>query len=100
MRSHACNSKAIHRTRLNSGAANAASIGAAACAAEAGTDLDVTVQELSRVHVLQGFEQLVHDVLFVHVLQDVCADDGVEVRLHVLEHQVQVPVVFCFENVE
>lgn len=42
------------------------------------------------MHVLEGAEDLVHDVLLVHLLQDVGTDDGMQVRLHVLKHQVDV----------
>jgi hypothetical protein len=58
------------------------------------------VEELRRVHVLEGAEDLVHDVLLVDLLQNVGADDGVQVGLHVLEHQVDVAVVLGLEDVE
>jgi len=34
------------------------------------------------VHVLEGLEELVDDVLLVNVLQDIGSDDGVEIRLY------------------
>jgi hypothetical protein len=46
-----------------------------------GTYLDVTMKQLPGMHVLEGFEQLVHDVLFVHLLEDVSPNDRVQVRL-------------------
>jgi hypothetical protein len=52
------------------------------------------------VHVLERLEELVHDVLLVHLLQDVGADHGVQVGLHVLEHQVYVLVVLRAQHVE
>lgn len=47
-----------------------------------------------------GGDVLVEDVLFVDCLHDVCADDCVEVGLHEVEHQVDVLVVLCLEDVE
>ena len=34
---------------------------------------------------LEGLEQLVHDVLLVHVLQDIGANDVVQIGVHVSE---------------
>ena len=56
-------------------------------------DLYVAVQELSRVHILQCFKELVHNVLLVDFLQDVGSDDRVQVCLHKVENQVDVPVI-------
>ena len=61
--------------------------------------LDVAVEQLSAVHVLERPEQLVHDELLVDVLQDVGPDDRMQVRLHVLEHQVDVPVILRFQHI-
>ena len=58
------------------------------------------MQQLARVHVLERPEELVHDVLLVHVLQDVGTDHGVQVGLHVLKDQVQVAVVLGLEHVQ
>ncbi len=35
------------------------------------------MQQLPRVHVLERLEELVHDVLLVDLLQDVCSDNSV-----------------------
>ena len=47
----------------------------------------------------ERLKALVHDVLLVDLLQDVGADDRVQVRLHVLEDQVDVAVIVRFEHV-
>ena len=60
--------------------------------------LDVSVQQIGRVHEFEGLEQLPHDVLLVDVLQDVGADRGVQVRLHVLKCEVKVAVVIGLEH--
>ena len=44
-------------------------------------DLHVAVNDLARVHVLDGLKKLVNDEALVDVLEDVGADDGVEVSL-------------------
>lgn len=50
--------------------------------------------------VLETAEDLVHDILFVDFFEDVGPDDSVEVGFHVFKDEVDVTVVFCFENVE
>ena len=46
-------------------------------------------------------EQLVHDVLSVDPLEDVSLlDDVVQVRLHELEHQVEVLVIRCSVDIQ
>ena len=46
-------------------------------------------------------EQLIHDVLSVDPLEDVSLlDDVVQVRLHELEHQVEVLVVCCSVDIQ
>ena len=52
------------------------------------------MQQSARVAVLEGLERLVDDELLVHRLQDVRAEDRVQVRLHEIEDQVDIPVVF------
>lgn len=42
-----------------------------------------------------GSKQLPHDVLFVHVLKDICPDDCMQVCFHEVEDQVNIPVVLC-----
>ena len=41
--------------------------------------LHITMNHVRRVHELKSTEQLVHDVLFVYILKDICANDSVEV---------------------
>lgn len=57
------------------------------------TRLQITVQEIGRVHVLQTLETLVYDVLLVYVLKDVCSNDRMEIRVHEVENEVDVPIV-------
>lgn len=45
-------------------------------------------------------EVLVQDILLVDRLHDVGPNDGVEVGLHEIEHQVDVLVVLSFEDIE
>ena len=51
------------------------------------------------VEVFQGLQQLVDDVLVVHVLQQIRPDHGVEIRLHVLEDEVDVQIVLRADHV-
>lgn len=43
---------------------------------------------------------LIEYVLFVYAFHDVSPDDGVEVGLHEIEHQVDVLIVLCLEDVQ
>jgi hypothetical protein len=45
-------------------------------------------------------QELVDDVLLVNLFQNAGADHGVQVRLHVLEGQVDVDIVVRLENIE
>jgi hypothetical protein len=54
---------------------------------------EISVDHVARVNVLDSFEELVHDVLLMDVLQDALFDDVVQVGLHVLEAEVDVAVV-------
>ena len=52
------------------------------------------------MHVLQGLEELIHDVLFVYLLKDVGSNHSMQISLHVLKYKVDVPVIFCFQYVQ
>ena len=61
----------------------------------------VPVDDVARVQVLRGAEQLVHDVALVNILQDVALPNHVvEVRVHELEDQVEVAVILRPMDVE
>mmetsp|Transcript_53348 Transcript_53348/g.108529 ORF Transcript_53348/g.108529 Transcript_53348/m.108529 type:complete len:356 (+) Transcript_53348:57-1124(+) len=62
--------------------------------------LDVPVEQLCSVHVVQRLQQLVAHILLVDVLQDVGADDVVQIRFHIVEHKVDVLVVLRTDNVQ
>jgi hypothetical protein len=51
------------------------------------------------VHVLEAFEYLVDNVLLVDVLENVGADDRVQVCVHEVEDQVDVSVVLGADHV-
>ena len=40
---------------------------------------EISMDELPRMHVLQRFENLVHDVLSMDFLQDACSDHDVQI---------------------
>jgi len=52
------------------------------------------VKQIGGVHVLQALQDLIDDILLVDVFEDVGSDDGVEVSVHEVEHQVDVSVIF------
>ena len=51
------------------------------------------------MHILQSAEELIHDVGFVDVLQYVCPDDSMQVRLHVIKNEVYILVILSLEHV-
>ena len=52
------------------------------------------MKQVGGVHVLQALQDLIDDILLVDVFEDVGSDDGVEVSVHEVEHQVDVSVIF------
>jgi hypothetical protein len=58
------------------------------------------VDDVGGVDVLEAFEDLVDDELFVDFFEDVAADDGVEVDFDELEDEVDVVGVLGFDDVE
>ena len=56
--------------------------------------LQVSVQQISRMHELQALQVLVDDVLLVDVLEDVSSDDGMQVSIHEVKDQVNITIVF------
>jgi hypothetical protein len=51
------------------------------------------------MHILKAFEYLVDDVLLVDILEDVCANHSVQIRVHEVEHQVDVAVIFSAHHI-
>lgn len=58
------------------------------------TGLQVAVEKIRRVHVLEALKYLIDDVLLVDILQNVGADHSMQVRVHEVEDQVDVAIVF------
>lgn len=52
------------------------------------------------MHVLERFDQLIHDILFVNFFQDIGPNDCMKVSFHVLEDEVQVTIVFGLEHIQ
>ena len=61
--------------------------------------LDVAMEQTSRVHVLERFEQLIDNVLLVDILKDIAADRRVQVGLHELEDDIDIAVVLRLQHV-
>lgn len=51
------------------------------------------------MHVLQTFEDLINNILLMNVLKDVSSDNSVQIRVHEVENQVDVSVIFCTNDV-
>lgn len=47
---------------------------------------------------LDSSKKLPHDILLVHVLQNVCADHSMQIGFHVIKNKVYVPVILCLVN--
>jgi len=57
------------------------------------------MKEVGRVHVLEALEALVDDVLLVDIFQNVGSDDGVQVGVHEVEHEVDISIVLSSDYV-
>ena len=56
--------------------------------------LEITMQKISRVHVLETLQALVNDVLLVDIFQDVRSNDGMQVSVHKVEDKIDVAIIF------
>lgn len=59
------------------------------------------------MHVLECLEELIDDELLMDLLEDAGANDHVQIYvemritcLHVVEHQVEIFVILCFDYIE
>jgi hypothetical protein len=55
--------------------------------------LQVSVEQVSGVHILEAFQALVNNVLLVDILKDICSDNGMEICVHKVEDQVDIAVI-------
>ena len=51
------------------------------------------------MHVLQALEHLVDDILLMDVFEDVSSNDGVKIRVHKVEDEVNVAIIFSSDDV-
>lgn len=51
------------------------------------------MEQVGRVHIFQTFDGLVNDVLFVDVLKNVSSDNGMQICVHEVEYEVNIPIV-------
>ena len=51
------------------------------------------------MHKLHAFENLVDNILLVDVLKDVGSNDCVQIRVHEVEHEINVSVIFSTNHV-
>ena len=61
---------------------------------------EVTMKNISRVEILETFQYLVDDVLFVDVFENVSSDDSVHVDFHGIEYQVNIFIVLGSDYIE
>ena len=61
--------------------------------------LQVSVQQVYRVHVFQALEYLVDDILLVDVFENVGTDHCVQVSIHEVEDEVDVTIVLSSDYV-
>ena len=58
------------------------------------------MENISRVEILETFQDLVDDVLFVDLFENVSSDDSVKVDFHCIEYQIYVSVILRSNYVE
>lgn len=56
------------------------------------------MDDIGVVQIVDGFADLVDDILLVPVLENVAADEGMQVDVHVLKDQVDINVVTGAED--
>ena len=61
--------------------------------------LQISVQQVCRVHELEAFQVLVDDVLLVDVLQDVGSNNSMQVSIHEIEYEVYIAIVFSSDHI-
>ena len=60
--------------------------------------LDVAVDHARGMEVDEGFEELVGHIPLMDVFQEISSYDGFQIRLHVLEDEVDVVARLTFNN--
>ena len=53
------------------------------------------MQQIGGVHVFETFEALVNDILLMNILQNIGSNNGMQIRIHEIEDEIDIPVVFC-----
>lgn len=61
--------------------------------------LQISVKQVGRMHILETLENLVDDVLLMNILENVSSYNRVEVCVHEVKHQVDVPIVLSPNHV-
>lgn len=51
------------------------------------------------MHILQAFEHLVYDVLFMNLLKNISSYNSMEIGIHEVKHEINIPIVLCSDNV-
>ena len=54
--------------------------------------------EPGRMNVLETFGQLVNDVLFVKVVQEILFDAIKQIAFHVLKEKIKIKVIVCLDD--
>lgn len=58
------------------------------------------MNQLTWMHVLEGFKKLVDNILFMYFLKNSGPDDNMQICLHEIKHQVQILIVFGLYDVQ
>ena len=53
------------------------------------------MQQIGGVHVFETFQALVNDILLMNVLQNIRSNNRMQICIHEIEYEVDIPVVFC-----
>ena len=57
------------------------------------------MQQLCGVHIIDRFNKLVYDILFVYWFQNICPDDSMQVCLHKVKYKIYVPIILRLQYV-
>lgn len=52
------------------------------------------------MHVLECLDKLIDDKFFMDFLKNTSPNNNVEVSFHVIENQIKIFIILCFDDVE
>ena len=58
------------------------------------------MNKFTGMHVLECLDKLIDDKFFMDFLKNTSPNNNVEVSFHVIENQIKIFIILCFDDVE